>query len=846
MKKLTLFMSLLLLALVGIKANAATQDVYVKCSASDAATIHVYTWGPELYGGWPGSVLNTFAEAVTVQGIGYYKFSIDTGHTIIFNNGNSGTGNQTANIALGAGDQYFTYPVDNNWGSYEGGTPPELTSFTIVGVEALLGHDWDTNAAENDMVEQADGSWKLVKEGVALAANDFYYKVTANHTWGVFEIPSDGNQTLTITEEGTYDVTFTMDAELTTLTAEAVKQEAPIPEYVIEVMSVLGDEALFGGTAWENDLDMTQNGAIWTATIESVALEAGEYEYKARANHEWQNAIGQKYLLPADGNNVLAIEEAGEYKIDFIANTENHTLTAAAEKLADPVISITAVELMGSGNSWAAPLASFVVENASTGYWVANDVEFEANDEFKIRVSYSDQSVKWLVPVTEGNFLVDEAQLGHELTLTTEGGMDNMYVDRNATLSFSLAPGFGTLVITGEFVQPEPAFTLHHGHDGQNDWQSVAMTAEDGIFTAADVEFTEGEVFYFTDENDNYYPNEEAANDLIFVVHSGYCTDIDLYGAGCHFFQMNEASTFTIVLDASEATVAPTFDVTGWPSHDLEMYLYGNIEGGGWENGTLMDVLEANSHWLTYFTVEDVNNGNGYLKLGKAATFSDDTAIGAVEDADNYEVIAESAAALRALQIPMVDGGKAIEIAAGRYAMHVWYNAETGEGRVQFDPQNVPIGKVEILVPDDGLVIEQGQTLQLEAVYTPQYTTNADLSINWLSSDPSIATVDENGLVTALVPEANGAPRRAPSKNADNTVTITASMTNNDGSVIDGTIDITVSEPTGINDLVVDANVASVKYINAMGQMSDRAFDGLNIMVTTYIDGTTSTVKVVK
>ena len=737
MKKLTLFMSLLLLAFVGIKANAATQDVYVKCSASDAATIHVYTWGPELYGGWPGSVLNTFAEAVTVQGIGYYKFSIDTGHTIIFNNGNSGTGNQTANIALGAGDQYFTYPVDNNWGSYEGGTPPELTSFTIVGVEALLGHDWDTNAAENDMVEQADGSWKLVKEGVALAANDFYYKVTANHTWGVFEIPSDGNQTLTITEEGTYDVTFTMDAELTTLTAEATKQGGVDPQPV----------------------------------------------------------------------------------------------------------EITAVDLMGSSNGWAEPLASFVAGNPSTGYLELNDVQFAANDEFKIRVSYSNQSEKWYVPVSEGNFLVDVNQLGQDLTLTNEGGMNNMYVERNATLSFSLAPGFGTLVITGEFVQPEPALTLHHGHDGQNDWQIVEFTYEDGIFTGT-VDLAEDEVFYFTNEAGTCFPTNENQG-AIYELHSGWCTEIPLDGAGCQFFKMAEASTFTFIVQPFNEEY-PQFDVEGWPAHDLEMYLYGNITDGGWENGTLMDVLEPNSHWLKYFTVEDVNNGNGYLKLGKAATFSDDTAIGAVDDADNYEVIAESAQALRALQIPMVDGGKAIEIAAGYYAMHVWYNAETGEGRVQFDPQNVPIGKVEILVPDDGLVIEQGQTLQLEAAYTPQYTTNADLTINWLSSDPSIATVDENGLVTALIPEANGAPRRAPSKNADNTVTITASMTNNDGSVIDGTIDITVSEPTGINDLVVDANVASVKYINAMGQMSDRAFDGLNIMVTTYIDGTTSTVKVVK
>lgn len=837
MKKLTLFMSLLLLALVGMKANAATYTV-----AGSSTDLFGTAWTPS----------NT-ANDMTLQGDGSYtlvkenvalakqdvefKVCVDHGWSTAYPSNNY----KLSIPEMGTYDVTFKFEPNNN--NNVSATAVKKGSAQIETFYYLVGafNGWAQKDENYKFTNEADGTHLL--ENVDLAAGGFKF-IDSNGSWygdgatvpaagGQITVSGNNGDDNNLATGGNYTVLLDLDNNKAVFT---LNEEEPL---VIESMSVLGDEALFGDN-WV-DHDMTQNGAIWTYTIESVVLSAGNYEYKARANHTWDS-----YQLPAVDNNVLVIEEAGEYKIDFIANTENHTLTAAAEKVADPVISITAVDLMGSSTEWVEPLASFVVENASTGYWEANDIQFAANDEFKIRVSYSDQSVKWYVPVTESNFLVDEEQLNKELTLTDEGGFNNMYVEQDATLSFSLAPGFGKLVITGEFVQPEPAFTLHHGHDGQNDWQTVAMTAEDGIFTAADVEFTEGEVFYFTDENDNYYPNEEAANDLIFVVHSGYCTDIDLYGAGCHFFQMNEASTFTIVLDASNPTVAPTFNVTGWPSHDIEMYLFGNIEGGSWENGTLMDVLESNSHWLKYFTVEDVNNGNGYLKLGKAATFSDDTAIGAVDDADNYEVIAESADALRALQIPMVDGGKAIEIAAGFYAMHVWYNAETGEGRVQFDPQNVPIGKVEILVPDDGLVIEQGQTLQLEAVYTPQYTTNADLTINWLSSDPSIATVDENGLVTALAPEANGAPRRAPSKNADNTVTITASMENNDGSIIDGTIDITVSEPTGINDLVVDANVASVKYINAMGQMSDRAFDGLNIVVTTYIDGTTSTVKVVK
>jgi hypothetical protein len=718
------------------------------------------------------------------------------------------------------------------------GIKANAATYTVAGAsDALFGTAWDPSNTANDMTLQDDGSYTLVKENVALAKQDVGFKVCVDHGWTT-SYPQD-NYKLSIPEMATYDVTFKFEPNNdNNVSATAVKKGSAQIETFYYLVGA------FNGWGQKDENYKFTNEADGTHLLENVDLTAGIFKFMD-SNGSW---YGDGATVPATGGQITVsgnngennnLATGGNYNVLLDLNNKKAVFTLNEEV----PLEITAVDLMGSSNEWAEPLASFTNRDASTGYWELNDVQFAAGDEFKIRVSYSDQSEKWLMPVSEDNFLVDENQLGQELTLTTEGGYNNMYVKQDATLSFSLAPGFGALVITGEFVQPEPALTLHHGHDGQNDWQIVEFTYEDGIFTGT-VDLAEDEVFYFTNEAGTCFPTNENQG-AIYELHSGWCTEIPLDGAGCQFFKMAEASTFTFIVQPFNEEY-PQFDVEGWPAHDLEMYLYGNITDGGWENGTLMDVLEPNSHWLKYFTVEDVNNGNGYLKLGKAATFSDDTAIGAVDDADNYEVIAESAQALRALQIPMVDGGKAIEIAAGYYAMHVWYNAETGEGRVQFDPQNVPIGKVEILVPDDGLVIEQGQTLQLEAVYTPQYTTNADLSINWLSSDPSIATVDENGLVTALIPEANGAPRRAPSKNADNTVTITASMTNNDGSVIDGTIDITVSDPTGINDLVVDANVASVKYINAMGQMSDRAFDGLNIMVTTYIDGTTSTVKVVK
>ena len=51
---------------------------------------------------------------------------------------------------------------------------------------------------------------------------------------------------------------------------------------------------------------------------------------------------------------------------------------------------------------------------------------------------------------------------------------------------------------------------------------------------------------------------------------------------------------------------------------------------------------------------------------------------------------------------------------------------------------------------------------------------------------------------------------------------------------------------TGVNDVNAAKTVTSVKYINAAGMVSDTAFDGINIVVTKYADGSQSTAKVVK
>ena len=51
---------------------------------------------------------------------------------------------------------------------------------------------------------------------------------------------------------------------------------------------------------------------------------------------------------------------------------------------------------------------------------------------------------------------------------------------------------------------------------------------------------------------------------------------------------------------------------------------------------------------------------------------------------------------------------------------------------------------------------------------------------------------------------------------------------------------------SGVEHVTIDKQIAGVRYINVAGQESETPFDGVNIVVTTYTDGTTTAVKVMK
>ncbi len=111
--------------------------------------------------------------------------------------------------------------------------PFVINSMAVVGT--FPGMSWDP-AEGIAMKQDAENAaiWTLKMEGVAVEAQQYEYKATANGKWGAYELPASGNQDFIFgTDEypaGVYDLTFTADTAEGTLNFEAVK--TPLPETV--------------------------------------------------------------------------------------------------------------------------------------------------------------------------------------------------------------------------------------------------------------------------------------------------------------------------------------------------------------------------------------------------------------------------------------------------------------------------------------------------------------------------------------------------------------------------------------------------------------------------------------
>lgn len=380
MKKIfTLFAALTMV----LSMFAATETVYFVNASSWTGTINAYAWtdGGANNQGWPG--VAAAKEAEQIAGYDVYSYTAETGAyaKVIFNNGSS----QTVNLDWTAG-KYF---VVDGWYTKEEAedklaTPIPDTWTVAGGPESVFGSNWNTTDANNDMVKQANGTYKWEKTGLELVANStISFKVVKNHAWD--EAYPGSNYDLSIPENGIYTITITFDPSTTSVNAVATKtSDAEVEVTISYVLMGVADD-------WTTGIALTANpdNANEYVLLGQTIAEGDAVKVVTLTNGEKTAYCGNvdeysvEHSADKDGNIVLA---PGTYDF-YYKVAENLVYIGAAEpELSTYTVTLlneVGAELEGAGEYEEGTVVTIVAPKVSEWYfvgWAYEDGEIFSND----------------------------------------------------------------------------------------------------------------------------------------------------------------------------------------------------------------------------------------------------------------------------------------------------------------------------------------------------------------------------------------------------------------------------------------------------------------------------------
>ena len=349
-------------------------------------------------------------------------------------------------------------------------------TYVVAGSQAILGSNWNGTDVNNQMTPQSDGTMKLRKSSLALAAGTYEYKIVKNgSTW----IP-DGmgnNQKVYISEEGLYDITFTFTPDdASTIKAEAVKTGSA---HVDVTCVVAGQPASLFGTEWDqfntDNLLAEQSDGSFSKTYENVELTASVgIQYKFIINGNWEEG----------DNHVVSVPNSGIYNVKFTYwPSDNYGQCDIDPVTVNPlvieVMSITGELTGGWANAdWSNEGAWMDMTQESENVWtlVVTGAEIEAGTYY-YKAAANHNWNEYCIPGDGSN---------KEFTFDESGIYTLKFVANTETDELTLG-----VERTGNIVVPDPTlFILGEAND--NGWApnvGVEMTYLDGKFTAEDVTF---------------------------------------------------------------------------------------------------------------------------------------------------------------------------------------------------------------------------------------------------------------------------------------------------------------------------------------------------------------------
>ncbi len=330
MKKLSTLFVLLFTAFNMLAANITLYYV----NSNGWSSVSAYAWKNSTQvaiAEWPGTAATKLSQ--TYQGYEVYSYTFDNSKAdmIIFNKGEGGDGNQTADLTVNASKPYYYNSKWNATITYD--AAPVVTTYHMVGA-SVTGTDWCCNS---NWVADGCPMTDNTKTYTSLPAGEYKFKITNgtwNSSWGYSALTStsgltndaDGNVVMTLTQASDVTVAFNSSTKKITVTIKEVSTPVdPDPQTPSATIAAIRSRLSI------NTNDFTDFAGLYVSklpTIEGGTLSAYEWQFSTD-NASWAKYSGGD---GATWDNIRP-NKAGYYRCVLSYTVNEETQTAISNTL---------------------------------------------------------------------------------------------------------------------------------------------------------------------------------------------------------------------------------------------------------------------------------------------------------------------------------------------------------------------------------------------------------------------------------------------------------------------------------------------------------------------------------
>ncbi len=738
--------------------------------------------------------------------------------------------------------------------------PVVIDTYTVAGTPvSVFGTEWDATNTDNDMVKLDNGMYQLDKLGCELGAgSELQFKVVGNHDWGN-AWPAE-NRTLTLDQSGIYNLRFTFDPTTTFCGVQA--------SLVGDLDTRTGDLFILGEV---NDNHWAAN--IFTATFTTKGETIDEtdgigYSYFSfttmlAEDEDWSTI--QAYRLGASEENFLLSDDMMGVELPLGANTNSYKIPAGEYEATVNLDAMTVVITKAVKETTATPVISYEVTEDNVIITVTGDGEVHVYvDGVEVENPYiiprGEEDVTVVVTATAQE---DGKEISQTATAEVVVPAKVMEVTATPVISYEVTEDNVIITVTGDGeihvyvdgVEVENPYTIARGDEDV----TVVVTAtaqEDGKLIS---ETATAEVVVPAKAGDE--PGDGYKIEPVWVIDDlSFLPTADVrqgFGMDGKFYINNKADQKVIVVDENGLS---NNEFEGGANCGITRDEAGNIIVSNatfpdpWSEATIKVINPETNEVKEYIVPAEcgVEGRCDFIGFAKGNLMEDGVIYltGAANSGISILTIAGGEVNADECYVAPCDGLSPTSSTVINY-----YTDLEGEESLLYVTRNAALVKIgfdgEELVPATMTLPNKG-------------ACNGTFAFVWDNKEFFVYPTLANYLNGFAVAEANAeAPIvEVPATAAANGNTFQANWLNaevvNENEVLiyqyypgDVYGMIAVYRLTkvggGIEELVNDTEkvVANVRYFNIMGQEMSEA-NGLTIIVTTYTDGTSSAVKVLK